>query len=323
MVGRLGWAGLLVLLSAACHRGEDSSVLPLREAPPLEGVLSSGEAFRLSEHRGKVVLVSFGYTSCPDVCPTTLSRLQSVHGWLGTAARQMEVVFVSVDPERDSASQLEAYVHAFNPRFTGLRLEGEALQAALAGFHVTAKRRDPDPSRYRDLPLAGDMPYSIDHTGAYFLIDKRGMLRLRMAYTTSVEQLRTAVERLLGEDVEPPGPRVERARARMTPARVGAVYLTLVNPLRLDDRLVSAESPVGAVELHEVLAQGEVLHMEPRPGGFTIPAEGRVELEPGGKHLMVYGLADAHEELPLTLHFAKAGAVHLSVPISGPGADEP
>ena len=317
----------LVLLAAGCRkdRGEDFAVVPVQPAPALEAPRASGELFRLSEQRGKVVVLSFGYTACPDVCPTTLSQLQRLHGRLGTAARDVEVVFVSVDPERDGAQQLDAYVRAFHPRFTGLRLEPEALAPMLSAWRVTASRRYPDAERYRDRPFTGELPYTVDHTGAFFLVDKQGALRSRLPYTVPVERLQQEVQRLLAEDGAPAsGTRVEKARARLTPARVGAVYLTLVNPTGQEDRLVSAESTAAArVELHEVIAQGELLQMHPRPEGFAVPAGGRVELAPGGKHLMLYAVQASSTSLPLTLHFEKAGAVHLSVPISTPGSDEP
>ena len=319
-----GWAGALLGLALACRQEQEAMLPSPQPAPALEAPLASGEWFRLSEQRGKVVLLSFGYTACPDVCPTTLSRLQSVHGWLGASARHVEVVFVSVDPQRDTAPLLEAYVDAFNPRFTGVRLEGEALEGVLGAYHVTATRRYPDTSRYRERPFTGEPPYSVDHTGAYFLIDKQGRLRARLPYTTSVEQLEAAVEGLLAEDGGTAlGPRVERAVARLTPANVGAIYLTLDNARGAEDRLVAAESPGGRVELHEVVAQGEVLRMHPRPEGFSVPARGRVELKPGGKHLMLYGVRETPGPLSLTLHFEKAGAVHLSVPVVGPGGDVP
>ncbi len=331
--GMVGWARRLlpalaaVLLVTGCRkeRGEDFAVVPVRPAPALEAPRASGGVFRLSEQRGKVVLLSFGYTACPDVCPTTLSQLQRLHQRLGEAARDVEVVFVSVDPERDSARQLETYVHAFNPRFTGLRLDTEALAPVLSAWRVTATRRYPDTARYREHPFTGAMPYTVDHTGAFFLVDKAGALRARMPYTVSVERLQQEVERLLSEEGTPAaGVRVEKARARLTPARVGAVYLTLVNTSGREDRLVSAESTTAArVELHEVIAQGELLQMHPRPEGFVVPAKGRVELAPGGKHLMLYALQEAPTSLPLTLHFEKAGTVQLTVPVSAPGADEP
>ncbi len=330
--GAVGWArrlvpALLVLLAAGCRRdkGEEFAVLPVQPAPALEAPRASGGLFRLSEQRGKVVVLAFGYTACPDVCPTTLSQLQRLHGRLGAAAKNLEVVFVSVDPERDSAPQLEAYVHAFNPRFTGLRLDREALAPMLSAWRVTATRRYPDAARYRQHPLTGKDTYTVDHTGAFFLVDKQGALRMRLPYTVPVERLQVEVERLLSEEgAAETGVRVEKARARLTPAQVGAVYLSLVNDTGREDRLLGAESTTAArVELHEVIAQGEVLQMHPRPEGFVLPAGGRVELKPGGKHLMLYSVQASPGNIPLTLHFEKAGTVHLSVPVSAPGADEP
>ncbi|HLM48015.1 MAG TPA: SCO family protein [Myxococcaceae bacterium] len=329
--GTLGGARWLVpalavlLLAAGCRkeRAEEFAVVPLQPAPALEAPRASGEPFRLSEQRGKVVVLTFGYTACPDVCPTTLSQLQRVHGGLGPAAKDLEVVFLSVDPERDNAQLLDTYVRAFNPSFTGLRLDTEALAPVLSSWRVTASRRYPDAARYREHPFSGELPYTVDHTGAFFLVDKQGVLRSRVPYTVPVERLQQEVERLLGEDGAA-GVRVEKARARLTPARVGAVYLTLVNTTGREDRLLSAESTTaGRVELHEVIAQGELLQMHPRPEGFVVPARGRVELAPGGKHLMLYSVQASPASLPLTLHFEKAGTVHLTVPVSAPGTDEP
>ncbi|MFL5358273.1 SCO family protein [Archangium sp.] len=337
----------VLLLAAGCRRDEAEgfAVVPVQPAPALEAPRASGAPFRLSEQRGKVVLLSFGYTSCPDVCPTTLAQLREVHRQLGAAARDVEVLFVSVDPERDSAERLETYVHAFSPRFTGLRLEGDALAAVLSGYRVTASRRYPDATRYREHRFTGELPYTVDHTGAYFLIDKRGALRERIPYTLPASQLRARVERLLSEEgpvnvgdgreavavpavvpasADVPGMRVEKALARLTPAKVGAVYLTLVNTDGREDRLVAAESSAAErVELHEVVAEGEVLRMLPRPEGFVIPAGGRVELAPGGKHLMLFSVRDSPASLVLTLRFERAGTVRLTVPASAPGADGP
>jgi|GEM_PF-263335 len=313
----------LLVLTAACRKSDEFAVLPLHAAPALEVPQASGGLFRLSEQRGKVVVLSFGYTSCPDVCPTTLTQLQRLQSRLGAASRDLQVVFLSVDPERDSAEQLEKYVRAFSPRFMGLRLEEGSLASVLSAWHVTAARHYPDTARYRQHPFKGDVPYTIDHTGAFFVVDKRGVLRLRLPFSVGVEYLREEVARLLAEDEDPSvGPRVEKARAMVTPARVGAVYLTLVNGTGQDDRLVSAESSsAGRVELHEVLAEGELLRMSPRPEGFALPARSRVELEPGGKHLMLYAVSASAAHLDLTLRFEKAGPVKLSVPVSEPGAD--
>jgi copper(I)-binding protein len=127
-----------------------------------------------------------------------------------------------------------------------------------------------------------------------------------------------------GARADVPGMRVEGALARLTPAQVGAVYLTLVNPTGREDRLVAAESSsAGRVELHEVVAEGDVLRMLPRPEGFVVPAGGRVELKPGGKHLMLFSVRDSPASLVLTLRFERAGTVQLTVPASAPGADGP
>ncbi|SEU23513.1 copper chaperone PCu(A)C [Stigmatella erecta] len=110
--------------------------------------------------------------------------------------------------------------------------------------------------------------------------------------------------------------RVERARARVTPARVGAVYLSVVNGTAQADRLLSAESANAArVEFHEVVAQEDVLRMVARPEGFAIPAGGGVELVPGGKHLMLYNVQASGAGIDLLLRFEKTGPVRLNVPL--------
>jgi periplasmic copper chaperone A len=113
-----------------------------------------------------------------------------------------------------------------------------------------------------------------------------------------------------------PPVRVERARARVTPSQVGAVYLSLVNGTGHADRLVSAESTNAArVEFHEVVARQDVLSMVAHPEGFAVPAAGRVDLVPGGKHLMLYNVQASGAGIDLLLRFEKMGTVRLSVPL--------
>lgn len=191
-----------LLFVAGCRRGADEefAVVPVRPAPALEATRASGEVFQLSGLRGKVVLLSFGYRSCPDVCPTTLSQLSSLHKRLKSHAQEVEVVFVTVDPERDGAQELEGYVHTFNPRFTALRLQGEALTQVLTAYGVTAERRYPEAARYSNHTFTGELPYSVDHTGGYFIIDRHGALRLRIPYDAALDRLQASVERLLAEE---------------------------------------------------------------------------------------------------------------------------
>lgn len=167
------------------------------EAPEIEAADMNGRAFRLSEHRGSVVLVTFGYTSCPDVCPMTLARLKGLRERLGREAERLSIVFVSVDPERDTAERLQSYLSAFDPSFKGLRVERRALSRLLASYRASATIRPEERAR-RD--TSGGLQYNIDHTSGYFVIDKAGVLRLRIGPDASLEDIQSDVGRLLREE---------------------------------------------------------------------------------------------------------------------------
>ena len=174
---------------------------PPQPAPELVGQGVDGRPFRLEQRRGRVVVLSFGYASCPDVCPTTLSRLRGLYRELGARADEVAVVFLTVDPERDRPERLGPYLAAFDPRFEGVVVEGAQLPRTLERFGVTAVRRIADARRYRNLQGAGggESPYSIDHTGGYLVIDRGGALRLRFPHQASAEQLAAGLRPLLDE----------------------------------------------------------------------------------------------------------------------------
>ncbi len=196
---RGGLLGALVAL-AACRQPEAGVALEARPAPDIQAQAVDGEAFRLRDYRGRVVLLTFGYTSCPDVCPLTLSRLKGLYARLGPRAEGVAAVFVSVDPERDTPERLHAYLSAFDKRFRGLSLARPALRPVLDAFGVTATRRLADPRRYRNLPKGVEAPYSIDHTSGFFVIDKEGQLRVRFPHETPAEQMAPQVLRMLEEE---------------------------------------------------------------------------------------------------------------------------
>jgi protein SCO1/2 len=102
---------------------------------------SDGSEFRLSSYRGKVVLLDFGYTFCPDICPTTLAELAQVRAQLGEAAKQVQVVFITVDPERDSPERLRSYAQAFDPSFIGLTGSPEQLEEVRQAYDVVAEKQ--------------------------------------------------------------------------------------------------------------------------------------------------------------------------------------
>ena len=123
----------------------------------------SGRAFDLNNLRGHPTLLFFGFTNCPDVCPTTLATLEQVLRQAPLAGTQ--VVFVSVDPERDSDASLQAYLGAFDRNFVGVRGDREALAPLLRSLNAIAVRED--------LPGGG---YTMDHSATLYLLDTRGRL---------------------------------------------------------------------------------------------------------------------------------------------------
>ncbi len=166
-------------------------VEPSPPAPELTGVNWDGKPFRLSEHRGKVTVVFFGYTYCPDVCPFTLAKMKQIYRELGDRADGLQVVFASVDPQRDTVEKLASYVPSFDRRFYGLRLEQPDIQAATEGFGLTVQYGQP-----KDGPETASY-YYVDHTGTFFVIDREGRLRLKFPPNATAEQMRSDLEKLL------------------------------------------------------------------------------------------------------------------------------
>jgi protein SCO1/2 len=159
-----------VLADGVAPRLKAGSFEPARAAPDFVLSGSDGHPLRLSKLHGKVVLMSFGFTHCPAVCPTTLATLAEARRSLGNDAGAVQVVFVTVDPERDDAARLKAYVGAFDPTFLGATGSADALAAVRRSYGVVARRA----------PLGEG--YGMDHSSSIFLIDRDGRLRAQMPY---------------------------------------------------------------------------------------------------------------------------------------------
>ena len=146
-----------------------------------------GHARSLSEFRGKATVVVFGYTQCPDVCPTTLADLASAVKRLGTDASRVQVIFVTVDPKRDTGELLREYVPAFDPSFIGLRGDPAATERVTRDFHVYAQER------------AGATPgtYTVDHSAQSFVFDPQGRIRLVFGYGMKPEAMAADLRKLL------------------------------------------------------------------------------------------------------------------------------
>ena len=132
----------------------------------LELADTSGKLRHLSDFRGKAVVVFFGFTHCPDVCPTTLADLARVMEDLGAEANRVQVLFITVDPERDAPESLGSYVHAFDPRFIALRGDPDATQRVAKDFKIYYEKRK-----------QGDS-YTVDHSAQSYVFDPQGRLRL-------------------------------------------------------------------------------------------------------------------------------------------------
>ena len=128
----------------------------------------TGKPRTLADFKGKVVLLFFGYTQCPDVCPTTMAEMANVLKALGPQADQVQVLFVTLDPERDKQELLAQYVPAFDPRFIGLYGDAAATAKVAKDFKVFYARQ---PGKTPD-------SYTVDHTAATYVFDRNGKIRL-------------------------------------------------------------------------------------------------------------------------------------------------
>lgn len=169
---RISILSIALLILAACSLPHEYTGLLFDSPQPaaeIVGVDQEGDPFRLSDHRGKVNLIFFGYTYCPDICPMTLSQIARAYEQLiesdPSLAQQINIHFISFDPERDSPERLAAYVPAFHPDFTGVYLEPAKLEAIKKPYGLLAEKSS---------GATSDGGYTMDHTSGIYLIDREG-----------------------------------------------------------------------------------------------------------------------------------------------------
>ncbi|MDQ6882477.1 MAG: SCO family protein [Pseudomonadota bacterium] len=147
----------------------------------------NGQPRSLKDFQGKVVVLFFGYTQCPDVCPTTMTELAQVKKLLGADGDRMQVLFVTVDPERDTAAVLKGYMANFDPTFLALRGTPGQLAAMAKDFKVYYKKVDGKTAT----------SYSMDHSAASYVYDPQGRLRLYTRYGSGPQGLASDIQLLL------------------------------------------------------------------------------------------------------------------------------
>ena len=283
---------------------------PARPAPDFALPATSGAEFQLSGARGKVILLTFGYTNCPDVCPTVLAELAQVRARLGRDAGRVQVVYVSVDPERDTTTRLRAYVNLFDKTFVGLTGSTAQVEPVWKAYGVSIARAD--------IPGRGPGAYAVHHTASVYVVDTEGRLRVMAPFGTPMDDLVHDVRILLvAATARESSIRLDRAWVRRAPAMADtesstAAYVTIVNGGQVPDALLSATADAAtSVEMHETRTMSGMVMMEPVPR-IAVPPAARVELKPGGYHLMLIGLKRAlgpGQTVSLTLVFERAGAI--------------
>ena len=187
---------LFILLLLVLLVGCENPKLPSPFHASDIGAMFTEADFRLTDHngktrtlvdfRGKAVVLFFGYTHCPDVCVTTLADLAQVMQLLGSDAGKVQVLFITVDPERDKPEMLMQYVPAFHPSFLGLYGDAQATAQAAKAFYVAYEKR----------PTASG--YNMDHSVGAFLVDPNGKVRLRAPLAQRTDWLVDDIRLLLG-----------------------------------------------------------------------------------------------------------------------------
>ena len=147
----------------------------------------NGQQRSLKDFAGKVVVVFFGFTQCPDVCPTSMAELASIKKALGADGAKLQGIFISVDPERDTLEVLKSYMLNFDPTFLALRPTPEQLPAVAKDFKIY----------YKKVEGRTDTSYSMDHSAGSYVFDTRGNLRLYSRYGSEVEGLVSDIRQLL------------------------------------------------------------------------------------------------------------------------------
>lgn len=185
----------LVALSllAACSGGEPelngTEYTEPRETPAFALQNASGETVTLNDYEGKVIPIYFGYTFCPDVCPVTMANLARVQSEVDEDGEEMQVLMITVDPQRDTPDVVQNYVSSFHSTFVGLSGDEEQIATATEPFGVF----------YQAAEGSEATGYLVDHTARIFVIDKSGELRVTYAYDAPVEEIAADMRTLLAE----------------------------------------------------------------------------------------------------------------------------
>ncbi len=308
--------GVGMLFLAACGReAARADASPTPHAPqPVPFVPEfrlteyGGRVFDLADQRGNVVLLFFGYTHCPDVCPTTMADFQGVAHRLGDRASRVKFVFISVDPKRDSPEVAASYARGFNRDFVGLSGDSSQIADVEKAFHTAS---------YVEKDSTGQ--YSVAHSASVYVIGKDGSVTETLRFAGPQEEtLYAMTDSLL--NVQGPvqlAPRDAWIRTHTDVHTPAAAYVSLDNPGGTPITLRGASCPgVHSVTIH-VSADSAGMSRMSSLDALLIPPRTGVTMSPGGIHLMLEGLSRplrSGASLACTLH-TSTGDVPVSIPI--------
>ncbi len=176
-------AGLLVVAAVSVSRPytfHGSVIQQKFQAPDFSLPDGKGGQFRLADQRGKVVLIFFGFTHCPDICPTTMADFKQINQRLGKQGERVKFVFISVDPDRDTPQITSQYAANFDPSFVGLSGTEQQLDPVWKAYGVYRKLDKASPA---------DTNYEVEHSTQIYLIDPSGNLRITYSYGTPVDDI--------------------------------------------------------------------------------------------------------------------------------------
>jgi len=192
-----GLTGLAAAAVSACDKGPGGGAASFKAvditgadyAKDVALTDADGKPRRLSDFKGQVVVVFFGFTQCPDVCPTTMLELAAVKKALGADGARVQGIFITIDPERDTAPLLKAYIDNFGAGFVALRGSAEETRAVAKHFKVF----------YAKVPGSTETSYTMDHTAGSYIFDAKGQVRLFTRYGTGAEALTHDLKLLLAQ----------------------------------------------------------------------------------------------------------------------------
>jgi len=162
---------------------------PPAPAADFELTDQNGQPYRLSDQGGKVILIFFGYTNCPDVCPLTLTEFKRIKEGLGDKAQDVHFVYITVDPERDTVERMKFYVGNFDPSFIALTSDRETLQPIWDAYGVYQERQD----------VGSAAGYLVDHTARIYTIDKGGNWRINYPFGMDTDKITEDISHLVLE----------------------------------------------------------------------------------------------------------------------------